>query len=121
MPVKTIHFNDFFDVLWKEAQRMGMNQTEFMRSAGLPKQRFTELSKRKINLTGHLFSKLMGGLALTTEHIEHVSGKKFTKEQKNEIKMQSFLNRNRDVIEDVASDRALEKAFRAFVLAKRKQ
>jgi len=100
--MKSVNFNDYFEVFYSVAQERGMNKSEFMKACGLPKQRFTDLSSGSLNFTGRYFNMCLGGLRLKVSDIEKRAAKKLTEEQRKKLKLIGWSDKHEDLIEYLA-------------------
>ena len=101
---KETDFNEYFDALWDCAQSREMSKGQFMKISGLSAQRFSEFSQRSRNITGEYFLKMMGGLGLTPEDIENLSGMAFSDDQLTQLQFDGFVNSQRVFIEELMKD-----------------
>lgn len=93
-----------------------------MKAAGLSPQRFSEFaracgvrerhptSKDSRDVSGYYFLKLIGGLGLTGQDVENLSSRKFTAEQKHELRYNGFLKAHRPFFESLMKDAKLMEA-----------
>jgi len=112
---KDTDFNEYFDFLWEYAQSQKMSKGQFMKLSGLSPQRFSEFSLKSRNITGEYFLKMIGGLGLTPEDLEGISGKSFSEEQMVQLKFDGFVTSQRGFIEELMRDPAKLQACKTIV------
>jgi len=115
---KDTDFNEYFVFLWEYAQSQKMSKGQFMKSSGLSPQRFSEFSLKSRNITGEYFLKMIGGLGLTPEDLERISGKFFSEEQMIQLKFDGFVGSQRKFIEELMRDPAKLQACKTVVKLK---
>ena len=115
---KDTDFNEYFVFLWEYAQSQKMSKGQFMKLSGLSPQRFSEFSLKSRNITGEYFLKMIGGLGLTPEDLERISGKSFSEEQMIQLKFDGFVSSQREFIEELMRDPAKLQACKAVVRLK---
>jgi hypothetical protein len=115
---KETDFNDFFDFLWEYAQSQKMSKGQFMKASGLSPQRFSEFSQKTRNITGEYFLKMIGGLGLTAEDVERISGNFFSEEQSIQLQFEGFVNSQRSFIEELMKDPAKLYVCKAIISLK---
>ncbi len=113
--MKDTDFNEYFDFLWEYAQSQKMSKGQFMKLSGLSPQRFSEFSLKSRNITGEYFLKMIGGLGLTPEDLEGISGKSFSEEQMVQLKFDGFVTSQRGFIEELMRDPAKLQACKTIV------
>jgi hypothetical protein len=101
---KETDFNNYFDFLWDCARSQKLSKGQFMKASGLSPQRFSEFSQNTRNITGEYFLKMMGGLGLTPEDIENMSGMAFSDDQLTQLQFDGFVNSQRIFIEELMKD-----------------
>lgn len=113
-----ITFNEFWPYLKDEAKRRGWNVGTFMERCDIPRQRYSEFLNPR-SLTISYMIKLMGGLNLTVENVEKMSGKKFSPEQIKKLKLGSFVA-HEELIEALSEDTELLNLVQMQVKLRRK-
>jgi len=101
---KETDFNEYFDFLWEHAQSQEMSKGQFMKVSGLSPQRFSEFSQQTRNITGEYFLKMLGGVGLTAEELQKLSGKAFSEEQMIQLKFEDFVRSQKVFIEELMKD-----------------
>lgn len=101
---KETEFNDYFNFLWEHARSQKLSKGQFMKASGLSPQRFSEFSQQTRNITGEYFLKMVGGLGLTPEDVESLSGLPFSEEQSIQLQFDGFVNSQRVFIEELMKD-----------------
>ena len=98
---KETDFNDYFDILWEHARSLGMSKGEFMKASDLSPQRFSEFSQKARNITGEYFLKMLGGLGLTPDDMERMSGRPFSPDQATQLRFDSFVKSQKAFLEEL--------------------
>jgi len=107
--MKEISFNEFFLDVWNIAQRMNLNQTEFLEKCGFPKQRFNNWVTGKQNLTGRNFIKLLERVGMDCQKFEKTTKRVFSTEQIEECELRKFEKNHRGLLLKLARDASLVK------------
>lgn len=115
---KDIDFTEFWPAFCKLAVKKGFTHKKgglasgaFMRACGLSSTRFSEFENefnsstgQKRRITSRYFMKLKGGLRVGTEEIEKAANKKLTKEQREELGMETWVQAHRDLVKELMKD-----------------
>ncbi len=115
---KETDFNDYFDFLWGYAQSKKISKGKFMKDSGLSPQRFSEFSQQTRNITGEYFIKMLGGVGLSPEELENLSGMPFSEEQSVQLKFDSFVKSQKPFLEELMKDPAKLQLCKAVIRSK---
>ena len=125
-----VHFNEFFPMLWEQAQRQGLNKGSWMAASNLGPQRWSEFAKASgipsannaegRDVSGFYFLRLIGGLGLRSEEIEGLAGRRFTEDQRRELQFNGWIKANKDDLQFIMQQPKLQEAVRQIIKAFRK-
>lgn len=85
-------YKRYFPFLWADAQRKGLNKTEFMERCGMPKQSFVKYQKGQ-GIQAKTMVNLMEGLGMTVEALEMRSGISLSSNEKSDLSDAKWLKR----------------------------
>lgn len=100
---KKLSFSRHLSAILDYARGQGMKKGELCKVAGLRRKRWSDFVSGRKNFTAYYFLKIIGGLGLSLEKYEEVTGMRFTKKERNEFADMQFCNAHREVIEDLSN------------------
>lgn len=95
-PPKKINFNEYWPFLRDLAERRGLDKGEWFQRAGIAPQRYSGIDSGTVNLTARYYLRLLGGLHLTPEAVERLTGIHYDQDQIDECTFQQKLEDDRD-------------------------
>ncbi len=104
------NFNNYFEWMWEEAQRQGLNKGSWCAKAEFHQNRWIEFARaagmspggeglKSRDISAYYFLSLGKGLNLTSEQIEEKSGIRFSEAQLLKLKRQAWVEANEAFID----------------------
>lgn len=114
-----INFNDFWPHIVIEAQKKGLGKVEWMERSGIAYQRYSEFENLSRDISARYFIKLIGGLNLTLKNAEKALRKNLTEAQKKQLRFESQVDANRELLERLFDDHDTFKLVKNLIKAKK--
>ena len=89
--------------------------TDLFRDSGIEPKRKSDFEKGRKTFTAYYFIKLLGGAGLSTENYELKTGKRFNKEQREDLAYQKFCDNNGCLLKRAMKDPRLLKQVKAII------
>lgn len=99
---KEINFNEYWEFFKSEASSRNWTDSLFMSTCKVPRQRYYEFGKSR-SLTGTYMVRIMEGMGLTQETIEKKTGNRFTPEQMQVLRRESWVAAHEDLVDGLVA------------------